>query len=525
MRCLFRMGCGCLALVFLCAGACPTQAAERSASFLAAMNSITTDEVREHVAYLADDAREGRQPGTRGGREASDYLVKAFQEIGLRPAGTDGGFLQSFPPNYRNVLAWIEGSDPELSKEYVLVGGHFDHVGRGSPRNSRGGIGQIHNGADDNASGTAAILELAEAVTLLPQTPRRSILFALWDAEEMGLLGSKFWAGQPTVPIERVVATVHLDMIGRLRDNRVEVFGVRTGTGLRRLLSLQNDASNFTLNFSWGIPPNSDHHSLFGKGVPAILIHTGLHDDYHTPRDDADRVDNDGVRRIDQWAFRVVTELANGDTPPLLRAQAAGEPPLAYGAADPQLDRLGMRLSVQWPDAEEQDTEAGVVVSQVVPDSSANRAGLRVGDRIMEFDHRGVFSGRELRRTVLRAASPADAVVQRDGESEPIRLSIPLEGQPIRVGITWQTDESEPGTVVISHVIPASPADEAGLHPGDRIYRVDGKEFSSDSVFAETVRGSAGPLEFQVEREGKVSNVRLYLTPEQAEEELRKKSA
>jgi Zn-dependent M28 family amino/carboxypeptidase len=131
----------------------------------------------------------------------------------LQPAGHDGAYFQLFGPGYRNILGIIPGSDPALSNQFVLISAHYDHVGYGTRRNSNGPIGYIHNGADDNASGTAAVLELVEAFQRLAIPPRRSVLFVLWDGEEKGLLGSLHWLSYPTVALENVRLMINLDMV------------------------------------------------------------------------------------------------------------------------------------------------------------------------------------------------------------------------------------------------------------------------------------------------------------------------
>ena len=156
----------------------------------------------------------------------------------------------------------LPGSDPKFRDQVIVVGAHYDHVGYGG-RLSLGPSGYIHPGADDNASGTAAVLELAKAFTVLSAAPKRSIVFAAWDAEEKGLLGSKYWVAHPTLPLEHVVAAVNLDMIGRLRDEHLIVFGVRSGYGWRRLLSSQNVDAGLQLDFSWSLKPNADHYPFF----------------------------------------------------------------------------------------------------------------------------------------------------------------------------------------------------------------------------------------------------------------------
>ena len=143
----------------------------------------------------------------------------------IQPAAPDGDYFQPFLPESRNILVRLPGSDPDLKREYVVIGAHYDHVGRGNSRNSRGPIGQIHNGADDNASGTSALLELVDAFCSLDVAPKRSLLFVFWDGEEQGLLGSQYWISAPTVPLEQIRLVINIDMIGRLRDNRADVFG------------------------------------------------------------------------------------------------------------------------------------------------------------------------------------------------------------------------------------------------------------------------------------------------------------
>ena len=145
-------------------------AADASA-VISAMNSITAEEAQSFINVLADDSLEGREAGSRGGRAAGNYLAQQFQKLGLKGAAAGGGYFQPFNGNLRNILASIEGSDPELKKQYVLVTAHYDHIGYGNRSNSLGGIGQIHNGADDNASGDAGVLETAEAFRVCRSRP------------------------------------------------------------------------------------------------------------------------------------------------------------------------------------------------------------------------------------------------------------------------------------------------------------------------------------------------------------------
>ena len=259
----------------------------------------------------------GGGAGTRGGRVAGDYLAEQYAKLRLRGGGNaageggPGGFFQPFGTGCRNVLAVLPGSDPELTKQYVVVCAHYDHLGDGTHGRSLGQVGPIHPGADDNASGTAGVLELAHAMTLAGSL-KRSLLLASWDAEEEGMLGSKHWLDHPTVPLDRLTVAVNLDMIGRLRGERLSVWGARgPATGLRRLVCEENEGSGLLLDFDWTLIANSDHHPFFQHGIPVLMLHTGLHEDYHRPGDTAAKINSQGMREVCRLLFAAVYDLAN----------------------------------------------------------------------------------------------------------------------------------------------------------------------------------------------------------------------
>ena len=487
----------------------PAVAMERSSAFMAALDSIQTEELGQHVSYLAEDEREGREAGSTGSQEAADYLTSRLDQLGISPGGIDGRFFQPFSPNYRNIVAVLKGTDPELSRQYVLIGAHYDHVGFGTSRDSLGDVGQIHNGADDNASGVSGLLELAEAFTLLPDAPRRSILFVFWDAEEKGLFGSKHWIDHPTVALDQVVCSLNLDMIGRLRDGRLTFFGSRTGYGLRRLASENNDTANLTLDFDWKMIANGDHYTFFQRGIPTLFAHTGPHDDYHRPGDDTERINSAGMRQVVQLLFAVTHELANRDEVGRFRELARDESTQTEQAVFGRRPPSPLRLGASWD--RKQSSQPGVQISSIRAGSAAEKAGIKPQDRIVTFAGRDVYSGDDLVGAVSGAVNPVAAIIHRPGLDGPLELSVELDGEPLRLGISWLTDDAEPNTVVVTNVVAGTPAAIAGLKTGDRIYQVAQRDFAGEDDFAKLVGTLPGPLSLLVERDGRLRDVVIHL--------------
>ncbi len=495
---------GCVAVAGL-AYSQSVSAAENNA-LAAALDSISPEAMQQCVNILADDAFEGREAGSRGGRAACAYLGGQIEKRHLQAAGPDGRLYQDFGAS-RNILAKIEGSGADLKDQYVVLSAHYDHVGYGKPNNSFGPIGYIHKGADDNASGVAGLLAIVDAFGKLPEHPKRTILFAMWDGEEQGLLGSKYWLAHPTVPLDHVTAMVNLDMIGRLRKERVEVYGTRTSPGLRRLVSEQNEGANLLLDFHWEMRADSDHWPFYEKGIPAILIHTGLHSDYHRPSDTADKINSAGMREVAQLAFRTTLELANEEPSATFRSRSRDENIAAQTAFERPLPALPGRFGVSWND--ESEKERGLRIVEVVAGSPAANAGLQPGDRIVRFAGKEFSSAADFRRLVQAAVNPVAIVVERPGSEKPVELTAQLTGYPIRIGISWQTDDAEPHSVVLLRVATDSPAQRAGLKVDDRVYQVDGKDFSSSKEFDDLLEREPNPLDLTVETRGQLHHAKL----------------
>lgn len=219
-----------------------------------------------------------------------------------------------------NVVGVIPGSDPELRHEYIVFSAHLDHVGVGTPDASGD---SIFNGADDDASGVTAVLEVAQAFAALETAPKRSLLFLFVSGEEKGLLGSKHYASQPTVPLEQLVANVNIDMIGRNHPDTVVAIGLEytdIGTTLQRVAAERNGELKLVVAPDLWPEENlfrrSDHYSFASKGIPAIFFTTGLHEDYHKPSDEPETIDNDKLARIARLVYHLGEALADAPARP-----------------------------------------------------------------------------------------------------------------------------------------------------------------------------------------------------------------
>ncbi|MGE0711673.1 MAG: M20/M25/M40 family metallo-hydrolase [Planctomycetota bacterium] len=387
--------------------------------------AIQAARARSGVEHLASDALEGRGSGTRGGRQAGDWIAEQASAAGLQAAG-DGSWFQPFQgqgQRMRNVLGKIPGREPG---EAIVIGAHYDHLGRGEqPGSLDFGMsrGRIHNGADDNASGTVAVLEIARAFQASGQRPRRTVLFAWFDGEERGLLGSRHWVAHPTLP-ERVVAMINIDMVGRLSDT-LAIEGAPTGDLFAGWLERANEGLGLRLHLDQSLPPNSDHDSFYKRGIPVLAPFTGLHPDYHRPSDDADKVSVEGIVRIARLCYGVAVQAADAERAPRFAKVRDGSLDLMldqlqqlFGGrpkAAPTRARLGVSV--------DQD---GVTVLRVHAGGVAERAGVRAGDTILAVGGERVRDLAGLRAAVGRARGEVALRVRRGGEE--LELRAPFEG-------------------------------------------------------------------------------------------------
>ncbi len=285
--------------------------AAKEAAFERALASIEAADLTRHGALLSLDELKGRDGGSEGEKLAAFYIASEFRRLGLKPGGLDGTYFQPFTTRKKlesnNVIGLLPGTDPELKNEYIVVGGHYDHIGVNRE-------GEICNGADDNASGSSAVLEVAEAFLLHP--PRRSVLFMAFGAEEQGLLGSAHYCAHPIYPLAQTVAMVNLDMIGRSKDDYLFIGGAGTSPVFRPLIEELNQQFDFNLEIKNGGGAPSDNMQFFLRGIPVLFLFTGIHPDYNQPSDDWNRINLAGLEKIARFAFSAAMHLANRDERP-----------------------------------------------------------------------------------------------------------------------------------------------------------------------------------------------------------------
>ncbi len=315
-----------------------------------------------------------------------------------------------------NVLAYLPGK----TDEYVIIGAHYDHLGRGNYDSlAPSQIGQIHPGADDNASGTAGVLELARVFAPMKGQLQRGILFASFAGEELGLLGSAHWVQQPTLPLDKAVAMLNMDMIGRIKNDKIYIGGVGTGSTLKSTLEQADSKSNFKIEYSAGGYSASDHTSFVTKHIPVLFFFSGLHSDYHKPSDTWEKIDSRAAARLVDVVGNTGLQLAQASDRPAFIA-VVEDKPLAGGSGGGYGPYFG-----SIPDFGQ--VENGVKFSDVKPASPAEKAGLKAGDVLVQFGDKPIRNLYDFTDALRRSkvGDVVDVTVMRDGK--PVKASVKLE--------------------------------------------------------------------------------------------------
>ncbi len=312
-----------------------------------------------------------------------------------------------------NVVATLKGSDPLLKNEYIVIGGHYDHLGMGGPGSGsrKPDTVAVHNGADDNASGTAGIITLAKAINAGKLKPKRSLIFVAFTGEEMGLLGSKYFTQHPSVELSKIKAMFNLDMVGRLKADTGTLVISGTGTSAEgeAILTKYSKGRIFPVKYSPEGFGSSDHSSFYIENIPVFFFTTGAHEEYHTPEDDANKINYIGEQAVLDYVYDVLLDVSNQDKN------------LTFKEAGPKsAPRMGTRFKVTLgilPDFTSSDNK-GLRVDGTRKDGPASRAGVLKGDVIVAIDGKPVKNIYEYmdRLKTLEAGKTCNIDIMRGGK-------------------------------------------------------------------------------------------------------------
>lgn len=341
--------------------------------------------LKKHIYYLASDKLKGRAPGTPGEKAAAKYIAEYFKQHGLTPKGTDG-YYQPFTYQMlinphdtissgktisgRNIIGFLDNK----AQKTMVIGAHFDHLGndgRGSSLEKKT-KGKIHNGADDNASGTAGVLELAHWFSSNHTTEPVNFLFICFSAEEAGLIGSKYFTNHPTINLTQIHSMLNMDMIGRLVDSsqKLLIYGVGTGDVFVEKLNEINRNRFVLVLDSSGIGP-SDQTSFYLKQIPVLHFFTGQHTDYHKPGDDASKINYTGESRVLDYMVDLINEFSSI--------------PIAFHeTTNKESGKTNFKVTLGvMPDYSFQGK--GLKVDAVTKDKPGDKAGLKAGDIVLQL--------------------------------------------------------------------------------------------------------------------------------------------
>jgi hypothetical protein len=387
------------------------------ASHLAGQQIAQPPRLLDDIKFLTDDRLQGRATGSAGADSAAAYLARRFSEVGLQPAA--GGWFQSFTLGRegslgasgsagnltgKNVIGILPGRDPVLRNQTVILGAHYDHLGLGGFGSlDPDSTGLVHNGADDNASGIAGLIQVAARLAASP--PARTVVFIAFSGEELGLLGSAYYVKQPIYPLTGTLAMVNLDMVGRLRNGRLIVYGAQTAKQFPALLDSLNWYAGFDLKAQGDGYGPSDQSSFYAAKRPVLHLFTDLHEDYHRTTDDWQKINLDGLKRVADFTLGLITALANRRMPLTFMDVAT---PYPSHASTPTSAGTGYGAYLGTvPDMT--GTPGGVRLVGVRAGSPAEKAGLRGDDIITRI---GTMETPDLQAMTeaLRSHQPGDTV-------------------------------------------------------------------------------------------------------------------
>jgi len=381
-------------------------------------NKVHTPEnkIKEDVSFLADDKLEGRQTGTPGELKAAEYIQNRFKDLGLTGKGTNG-FYQDFTfkpkTNPHEEVKFTENADGTITgrnvigfldnkaENTVVIGAHFDHLGYGGDGSLyRDSIKAIHNGADDNASGVAVMLNLISK--LKEKNTNNNYLFMAFSGEEMGLLGSNYFVKNPTIDTKAVSYMINMDMVGRLKDSALAVYGTGTSPIFKQVLKSHND--NFKLiQKESGVGP-SDHTSFYLGDMPVLHFFTGQHGDYHKPSDDTETLNYEGMELVSNYIFNIISDLNDNGK-------------LAFRKTKSEKEQVRFKVGLGVIPDYMYDGK-GMRVDGVSEDKPAIKAGIKKGDIVIQLGDKKVTDMMSYMKAlaVFKKGDKTTVVVTRKGK-------------------------------------------------------------------------------------------------------------
>ncbi len=378
-----------------------------------------TVSMKQDVYVLANDSLNGRETGTEGERKAAAYIEKRFEQLGLMPKGDQNSYLQefSFKPRSnpheeaalvsktdstdtgRNVVGYLDNG----AKTTVVIGAHYDHLGMGGEGSLFREGEAIHNGADDNASGVAIMMKLAEK--LKGKNTNNNFLFIAFSGEEEGLLGSNYFVKNPTIDTKQISYMINMDMVGRLNSEKtLAVHGVGTSPVFKQVLYANKDSLNIAEHES-GIGP-SDHTSFYLADIPVLHFFTGQHEDYHKPDDDAEKLNYEGMDLISNYIFKIITDLDSKGKLEFRKTKNETE----------MVPDFKVTLGVV-PDY--LFTGKGMRIDGISEDRPAQKAGLQKGDIVIKMGPHEVADMMSYMKSLsmFEKGETAIVTVERNGQS------------------------------------------------------------------------------------------------------------
>jgi len=390
---------------------------------LTAQNWFHADSILHHIGYLASEELNGRGTGTEGEALAANYIISHFNSWGLNPSGDNGTWKQSFEfsagmhgqggrsGKANNVIGYLDNQ----AQFTVVIGGHYDHLGDGNDGHSLDphSAGQVHNGADDNASGTAGVLELARYFATNDEKEPFNFLFMCYSGEELGLLGSAHFVNNPTIDLSKITCMINMDMIGRLKKDKpvLVVSGIGTAPEWDKLLSKFSSTAMVIQKDSSGVGP-SDHSSFYNKGIPVLHFFTGTHSDYHKPSDDIEKINAPGEEAVLMVITGVIAGLPVDRKLAFLKTRNTS----MAGSTSFKVT-LGIMPSYA-------ESTTGLKVEAVLDDKAAFKAGMKDGDVIVKMGKVKVTDIQTYMKGLgqYKKGDSTTVIVERDGKK--IKLDV-----------------------------------------------------------------------------------------------------